>query len=213
MTQTAKQIVYLSKQYRPRMFKPIFLPIWFSQIYRQLINIPVIYEFLYTWTLTDHKWKYYSEEYPSIIDRNRVFSILFCFVNQIGLLHYFYGSKWSSALNRVYFYQNHFTAQTLMAQNCLIIVYMPAWADWSYFFMISNFVFTVNFVYVYVFENTFMCLSDQVSVFLNQIFIILSYYYVSLNIQLGTHDQLFLVLSWKNAFVVCFDKLLCFVYC
>lgn len=150
---------YLSNQYRPKLFKPIFLPYISSLVYRQIIMLPVLWNLVHLIRDSNdrrgHAIDVMSTKYwfPG---RNELLSYIFIFTNTLGIIHYYYGTKWSTYLNEIYFYFYHFVGLITFAHNFLPFTDVPTPSlgkVYSDYWDVSNYVFFVNFLWCYIFEN------------------------------------------------------------
>jgi hypothetical protein len=150
---------YLSNHYRPKLFKPIFLPYISSLLYRQIIMLPISWNLIDLIRSSNTRRGQNSDEILTkywFLGRNELLSYIFIFTNTLGIIHYYYGTKWSSYLNEIYFYFYHFVGLVTFAHNFLPFTDLPTASlskVYSDYWDVSNYVFFVNFVWCYVLEN------------------------------------------------------------
>ena len=114
------QTVYLSNLYEPSDYKPIFLPGYFSLIFRQIFPVMIFV----AWAGIPSSADEYAVEYSGpvlayqehlsnylLLRKFHLFLIFYLlFVNVFSIMHYFYATYWSAMLNTIYYYWVNSTA-------------------------------------------------------------------------------------------------------
>lgn len=133
----------------------------FSLIFRLFIAMPILWNILSLMIDNNKLLAVHSAPKDESLEwytkRKQELCMIFILNIVVGLIHYYFGTKWSSYLNNSYFYLNHFTALTTFSHNMLPILeefyFKNGKSIINDYWTLTNWIFFVYFFYVYFLEN------------------------------------------------------------